>query len=61
MTNYTSKTILANNTGADLRTFDAHFIAYVRDGKALPAELADLFTVTIVEAEDGIRGVIDWA
>jgi len=60
MTN-TSKTILVNNTGADLREFDAIFIASVKNGGNLPADLADLFTLTIVEVEDGIRGIINWS
>jgi len=57
----TSKTILANNTGADLRMFESHLIAVVKDGTPLPEELADLLVVTIIEAADGRRGIVTWA
>jgi hypothetical protein len=56
-----SKVILANMTGEDLRGFDHVFLDAVRNGGVLPPELADLFTMTLVEVEDGIRGVIRFA
>ena len=61
MEHKTSQVILANNTNADLRDFDAALIAHVRHDEPLPEEIADLIEVTIYEAEDGRRGIINWA
>jgi hypothetical protein len=41
--------------------FREHFIAYVVHGTPLPEELADLFAVSTVEVDDGLRGIVDWA
>lgn len=54
-----SNVILVNNTGCDIRDFDAEIIAAVRNGGRLPEELADLFTLTIIEVDDGIRGILN--
>lgn len=58
-----SKLLVGNNTTADLRDlglWDA-VAAFVRFGDPLPEEVADLFEVRLVEAEDGWRGIVEWA
>lgn len=59
----TSKVIMVNNTGENLRTFghEAHILAFIRFGTPLPEEMADLFTVELYEAADGVRGIVNWA
>jgi hypothetical protein len=59
----TSKVIMVNNTGEDLRTFgfDAYILAFIRFGTPLPEEMDDLFTVELYEAADGVRGIVNWA
>lgn len=59
----TSKVIIANNTGEDLRVFgfEAHILAFVRYGTPLPEEMADIFTVELYDAADGVRGIVRWA
>lgn len=55
---------LVNNTGADIRDFEAALIAHVNEGVALPEAIADLLTVKILEAynADGSnRGIVNWA
>lgn len=43
----------ANNTGCDLRAFDSEITASLKATGALPEELADIFTATLVNAADG--------
>lgn len=57
----TSQTILVNNTGEDFGEFAEYFVACVRDGAELPEELADLFTVDVIEVADGMRGIVEWS
>lgn len=56
-----SQTIYVNNTGADLREFHNEIVAAIKNGGALPEEIADVFTLSLVTVEDGIRGVVGWA
>jgi hypothetical protein len=52
------KVILVNNTRSDIRDFDTVFIECVRNNKPLPEELADLFTLEVVEIDGERRGTI---
>lgn len=57
----TSNIILVNNTGENLRMFDAVLIDCVRNDKPLPEELADLIRLDIVIVGGERRGVINAA
>ena len=54
---------LVNNTDADIRDFEGYFIDSVNNGSPLPEEIADLFTLEVLEGynPDGSnRGIVDW-
>lgn len=59
-----SKVILADNTAGEIckvpAVLDAIVAAILGDG-VLPEEISDLFTLEMVEVEDGWRGVVRWA
>jgi len=64
MTTATENFVLVNNTGADIRDFDAAIIAHVNDRVDLPEAIADLFEVEILEgynADGSNRGIVNWA
>ena len=52
--------VLVNNTGADLREFDEHLVAVIREGKPLPEEIADLLDVRVIRVDGKLRGIINW-
>lgn len=56
-----SKVVFVNNTDACDSFVREAVVEAVREGLPLSEELADIFTLTIVEVEDGIRGVLNWA
>jgi hypothetical protein len=56
-----SKTSIVNNTDADLTMFRPLIMDSIQNGSPLDEEIADMFSLTIVEASDGIRGIINWA
>lgn len=51
--------ILVNNTGCDIRDFDAEIIAAVRNGGTLPEELADLFDLKVIIVDGEVRGILN--
>lgn len=53
--------IFANNTNADIRDFDNIIIDCVKNNKSLPEELADLFTLDIIEVDGLPRGILNFA
>ena len=59
--NTATNIILVNNTGSDLRMFDAVLIECVKSGNPLPCELADLLNLNVITVDDAPRGVITWA
>ena len=64
MTNKLSNVALVNNTNADTyyhADFRRIFIASIINGTSLPEEIADLFSLKVIEVEDGLRGIIDFA
>lgn len=48
-TNY----LFCNMTGCDIRAFDNEIVASLKATGSLPEELADLFTVSVVQNPDG--------
>ena len=61
MTTKLSKIALVNNTNADTSDFRAIFVSCIVNGTALPEEIADLFDLKVIEVEDGLRGILDFA
>jgi hypothetical protein len=61
MTAKLSKVALVNNTNADTSEFSSLFIASIVNGTPLPEEIADLFHLKVIEVEDGLRGILDFA
>jgi hypothetical protein len=59
-TNY-STVILVNNTCADISNFTNIFINAIITNSDLPEEIADLFSLEIINVEDGIRGILNFA
>lgn len=54
--------LLVNNTGSDIRgEIEAAVWDAARSGSALPEEIADLFTLTVVEVDGEIRAILDAA
>ena len=57
-----SRIDLANNTGCDIRVFEAQIISAVCNGDGIPEELADLFALEITTNGDGTpRGILTLA
>ncbi len=56
-----SKVAYVNRTGADIRFLDHMILHAVKTGTELPEDIADIFTLEIIEVEDGIRGLLDFA
>jgi hypothetical protein len=61
MTAKLSKVALVNNTNADTSEFSAIFVSSIINGTALPEEIADLFDLKVIEVEDGLRGILNFA
>ena len=57
----TSNIILVNNTNSDISAFDKIFINAIKTNSPLPDEIADLFDLKIIDAEDGVRGILNFA
>lgn len=55
-----TKIMLVNNTGEPV-IFPEAIIDCIRNASPLPEELADLFTLKIVEIGGERRGILDWA
>lgn len=51
---------LVNNTGEPV-IYSAAIIDCIRTASPLPEELADLFTLKIIEVASERRGILDWA
>lgn len=60
-TNQISSVAFANNTDADLSMFRPLIMDAIKNGTPLDEEISDMFSLTIVEVSDGIRGIINWA
>jgi hypothetical protein len=56
-----SSVALVNNTNADTSEFRGIFITAIINGSPLPEEIADLFNLRVIEVEDGLRGILDFA
>lgn len=56
-----SKVAYVDNVQGATRDFSDKIIVAIKNGGKLPEELANLFTIIIVEVEDGIRGIINWS
>jgi hypothetical protein len=56
-----SKVALVNNTNADTSEFSSIFVASIINETPLPEEIADLFNLRVIEVEDGLRGILDFA
>lgn len=61
MTAKLSKIALVNNTNADTSDFRTIFVSSIINGTALPEEIADLFDLKVIEVEDGLRGILNFA
>ena len=61
MTAKLSKIALVNNTNADTSDFRTIFGSSIINGTALPEEIADLFDLKVIEVEDGLRGILNFA
>ncbi len=55
-----AKIMLVNNTGESV-IFPRAIIACIRNNSPLPEELADVFTLKIIEVGGERRGILDWA
>ncbi len=53
--------IYANNTGKDLSMFHSVFVDCVKNAKALPEDLADIFSLKIVKVDGADRGIVEFA
>lgn len=53
--------IFTNNTGSDVRQFDKIIIDCVKNDKPLPEEIADIFTLDIIEVDGLPRGILRFA
>ena len=53
--------ILVNNSGSDIRDFEVVIINAIKSGEGLPEELADLFTLDVIEANGKARGILNAA
>lgn len=51
---------LVNNTGSDIRMFDAELLQAVETG-VLPEELQDVFILQVIEVEGEKRGILNFA
>ena len=51
---------LVNNTGSSVLQFREALIGHIANGEPLAEELADIFSVEIIRAEDLTIGVIEW-
>ena len=61
MTAKLSKVSIVHNTNADTSEFRDIFIYCIINGTALPEEIADLFDLKVIEVEDGLRGILNFA
>lgn len=52
---------LVNNTCCNISDFDAILNDCVKNKAALPEELADLFTLEIIEVDGALRGILNIA
>lgn len=55
------KAMLVNNTGVDVRDFEAALFASINTGAELPEEIADIFTLRTFEVNGQRRGVVEFA
>ena len=53
--------IYANNTGKDVSMFHSVFVECVKNAKALPEEISDIFTLKIVNVNGSDRGIVEFA
>lgn len=53
--------IYANNTGEDVSMFHSVFVDCVKNAKALPEEISDIFTLKIVNVNGADRGIVEFA
>ena len=58
-----SKHIYYANNGMNTFQFGLHeiIIDFITKSNPLPEEFADIIKIDLVEVEDGIRGIINWA
>ena len=53
--------IYVNNTGKDVSMFHSVFVDCVKNAKALPEDLADVFSLKIVNVNGADRGIVEFA
>jgi hypothetical protein len=55
------KIIYVNNTGKEVSMFHFVFVNCVKNAKALPKEISDIFTLKIVNVNGADRGIVEFA
>ena len=54
-------TTLVNNTGKDISMFIPVLNDCVKNAKALPEDLADIFSLKIINVDGADRGIVEFA
>lgn len=55
------KTVIVNNTNANIYLWRAAIIHAIETGGELPEDIADLFTLRVVILDGVRRGILEWA